>query len=126
MKVWELIGGFVALVILVLWVRWLRTPSPSATWPRQDFLRVTFLYFIPFFLVGISGVGIVTFGESLGASEALEVYVVGIPVLIMLIVTFLGFLYLLGVPTPPFLVPGWIRQQDRKYRKMERIARRRR
>ncbi|OAV59398.1 hypothetical protein A6F49_16230 [Enteractinococcus helveticum] len=33
-KTWELIGGVIALIALILWVRWLRTPSPSATWPR--------------------------------------------------------------------------------------------
>lgn len=126
MKIWELVGGLIPLIALIAWIRWLLTPSPSSTWPRQKGIRITFLYTIPFFLVGLSGLGIANFAMSVGAPEEFETYVVGFPTLIMLVVMLIGFLYLVGVPTPPFLVPRWIRKQDREYRRMKRTARRRR
>ena len=35
-------------------------------------------------------------------------------------------LTLFGVPMPPFLVPKWIRTQDREHRRLKRVARKRR
>lgn len=126
MKIWELLGGLVSLIALILWVRWLLRPSSSAAWPRQDFLRITFLYIIPFFLVLLSAVGINAFAEDLGVLEAVIKFIIGLPVLLMFPVMVLAFLYPMGVPTPPFLVPRWIREQDREHRRFKRIARQRR
>lgn len=126
MKIWELLGGITSLVILIYWIRWLLKPSASATWPRRDFLRVTLLYFIPFFLVAFTVLGIAAFAQSLGAAAELSTYLVGMPVFLMLLIVLLGFLYTWGVPTPPFLVPRWIRAQDREHRRLTRLARERR
>lgn len=126
MKIWELLGGLVALIALVLWIRWLLRPSSSATWPREDFLRVTFLYIIPFFLILLSAAGINAFAEVLGVPEAVITFILGPPVLLTFPIMLLAFLYPMGVPTPPFLVPRWIREQDREYRRLKRAARQRR
>lgn len=126
MKIWELLGGLASLVVLIFWVRWLLKPSPSATWPRRDFLRVTLLYFIPFFLVAFTLLGIDAFAVTLGASEEFSMYLVGMPVFFMVLIVLVGFLYTWGVPTPPFLVPRWIREQDREHRRLKRAAQKRR
>jgi small-conductance mechanosensitive channel len=126
MKIWDLIGGLIALVALILWVRWLLTPSPSATWPRQSILRGPFLHIIPAFLLAFSVVGFTDFAQSLGASEDIEIITIGIPGFVILLQILFGVLSVVGVPAPPFLVPRWIREQDRKYRRLKRGARRRR
>lgn len=126
MQIWALIRGLVALAALVLWGRWLCKPSPSAVWPRQVFIRVTFLYIVPFFLVMLSAAGIDAFSAGLGTLGDVMTYLVGIPMLLMFPEVVLAFLYPLGVPTPPFLVPRWIREQDRKHRELKRAARNRR
>ena len=101
-------------------------PSPSATWPRRDFLRVTLLYFVPFFLVAFTLLGIDAFAVTLGASEEFSMYLVGMPMLLMVLIVLIGFLYTWGVPTPPFLVPRWIREQDREHRRIQLAARKQR
>src|SRR5690625_7651780 len=124
MKIWDLIGGLIALVALILWVRWLLTPSPSATWPRQSILRGPFLHIIPAFLLAFSVVGFTDFAQSLGASEDIEIITIGIPSFVILPQMLFGVLSVVGVPAPPFLVPRWIREQDRQYRRLTRVARR--
>ena len=126
MKIWELLGGLVALIILILWIKWLRTPSPSATWPRQFTLRVPFLYIVPVFLLAFSAIGITEFALSLGAPKEIEVYTYGIPALLLIVHMVMGILDFFGVPAAPILVPRWIREQDRKSRAQKRAARRRR
>ena len=126
MRIWALMGGLASLVILIMWIRWLLKPSPSATWPRRDFLRVTLLYFVPFFLLAFTLLGIDAFAISLGASEEFSTYLVGMPMSLMVLIVMIGFLYTWGVPTPPFLVPRWIRQQDREHRRLRRDERKRR
>ena len=126
MRILELLGGLASLVILILWIRWLLKPSPSATWPRRDFLRVTLLYFVLFFFVAFTLLGIDAFASSLGASEEFSTYLIGMPMFFMVLIVVTGFLYTWGVPTPPFLVPRWIREQDREHRRIQRAARKQR
>lgn len=123
MKVWELIGGLACLGMLIVWIKWILMPSPSAAWPRQVYLRVTLLYIIPMFLLLLSGLGINAFAESLGAPEEFGLIIVGIPGLVLPIAVVMILFHLWGMPMPPFLVPRWIREQDREHRRRKRAAR---
>lgn len=126
MKIWELLGGLLSLIALVLWIRWLLTPSSSASWPRKIQLRVPFLYIIPAFLLAFGAMGVTEFALSIGALENLEAFTYGISALVMFPLIVVGLLSVIGVPAPPFLVPRWIREQDREHRRLKRTARRRR
>lgn len=83
MKIWELLGGLLSLIALVLWIRWLLTPSSSASWPRKIQLRVPFLYIIPAFLLAFGAMGVTEFALSIGALENLEAFTYGISALVM-------------------------------------------
>lgn len=114
MFVWPLLGAILAFIGLTLWVRWLLKPS-SASWP-QGHLRATFLHGIPAFLGGCAIVLLMTAAEQLRVSETVITNVAALPVLVVIAFGLLVILVTAGVPAPPFLVPGWIRRQDREWR----------
>ena len=126
MKIWELLGGLTVIVILIFWIRWLRTPNPSATWPENNWARASLFYAIPISLTSLGTTGVATFAEHHGIPDALFL-ILGLP---MLFAIFIGgplfMLQLFGAPMPPFLVPKWIREQDRERRRLKRAARDRR
>ena len=127
MKIWELLGGLTALVILIFWIRWLLKPNPSATWPQDNWARASLLYGIPYFLAVLGMAGVHSFAEHHSVPDALLLMILGLPgacAIFVLPVIFL--LQLFGVPMPPFLVPKWIRTQDREHRRLKRVARKRR
>lgn len=125
MEYWEPLVGIAAFIGLIFWIRWLLKPDPEAVWPYRDgFLRPALLYIIPLFLVAFTLIGVMSFAKSLGTPQEFGLYVGGIPIYIMLAISFIGILRpLLGIPTPPFLVPRWIREQDRKLRRIKRAER---
>ncbi|OAV62612.1 hypothetical protein A6F49_05460 [Enteractinococcus helveticum] len=126
MKIWELLGGLTVIVVLVFWIRWLLKPNASANWPENNWARASLLYAIPISLTLLGTTGVATFAEHHGLPDAL-LLVLGLP---MLFAIFIGgplwLLQLFGVPMPPFLVPKWIRTQDREHRRLKRVARKRR
>ncbi|HJF14625.1 MAG TPA: hypothetical protein K8V32_07440 [Enteractinococcus helveticum] len=126
MKIWELLGGLTVIVVLVFWIRWLLKPNASATWPENDWARASLLYAIPISLTLLGTTGVGTFAEHHGLPDAL-LLVLGIPMLFAVFIVGPAFLLtLFGVPMPPFLVPKWIRTQDREHRRLKRVARKRR
>src|SRR5699024_4855394 len=126
MKIWELLGGLTVIVVLVFWIRWLLKPNASSTWPENDWARASLLYAIPISLTLLGTTGVGTFAEHHGLPDAL-LLVLGIPMLFAVFIVGPAFLLtLFGVPMPPFLVPKWIRTQDREHRRLKRVARKRR
>lgn len=126
MKIWELLGGLIIIVILIFWIRWLRKPNPSATWPENNWARASLIYAIPIVLIMLGTTGVATFAEHHGLPEAL-LLILGLPMLFAMFIGWpLWLLQLFGVPMPPFLVPKWIRQQDQEHRRLKRAARDRR
>lgn len=126
MKIWELLGGLTVLVILIFWIRWLLKPNLSATWPQDNWARASLLYALPILLTGLATAGIDTFAVHHDFPDALQL-LLGLP---LGLVIFIGgpvfMLTLFGVPMPPFLVPKWIRIEDREHRRLKRVARKRR
>lgn len=121
MNVWALIGGLAAITALVLWVKWLWTPSRSL-WP-QSVLREQFLYTIPGFLFLLGGIWLSDAAESLGAPENATTLILGIPALVFLSMVPVVFLSFMGVPMPRFSLPRWIQQQDLAHTRTETIGR---
>ncbi|MEB4616445.1 hypothetical protein [Leucobacter sp. M11] len=121
MIVWPILGAILALTGFVLWVHWLLKPS-SATWP-QGHLRATFLHGIPAALGGCAIVLLMNIAEQLGVPETLITNVAALPVLLVIAFGLLVILVTAGVPAPPFLVPGWIRAQDREWRAARKTVR---
>lgn len=124
MSVWSLNGGLVSLTALVLWVRWLRTPS-SSTW-HQGYLRSTLLHGVPGFLGGVVVVMFMRFAESIGVPDAVITGVAALPVFACLGLGVLVITVYAGVPAPPFCVPQWIRGKDRDRRALQRARKRER
>lgn len=112
------LGGLASLGALILWMRWLYTPSDSY-WP-QGYLRSTLLHGVPSFLGLFTLVMFSKFAKAIGAPADVVDAITGVPILLLLANALLVILVYLGVPAPPFCIPKWIREQDRERRTLKK------